>query len=129
MVERIGFGLYQSCGNMGSVGHMFELQWCRWLGELDQGLDSLCIWQVQVSVYCDWRIPPSSIQSCCTLWISASYRVFVYGRYRKSICLWVVIGPGFVSTSPAFMRSSVFTWPACQNGKLAPHCWGREGST
>ena len=25
-----------------------------------------------------------SVQSCCTLWISASYRVFVYGRYRKS---------------------------------------------
>ena len=32
-----------------------------------------------------------SVQSCCTLSISASYHVFVYGRYRKSrlvcVCL------------------------------------------
>ena len=26
--ERIGFGLYQSCGNRESVGHVFG--WCRW---------------------------------------------------------------------------------------------------
>ena len=31
------------------------------------------------------------IKSCCNLWISASYRVFVYGRYRKSrlVCVWL----------------------------------------
>ena len=28
--ERIGFGLYQSCGNIGSVGRVFWLLWCRW---------------------------------------------------------------------------------------------------
>ena len=30
--ERIGFGLYQSCGNRGSVVRVsvFELQWCVW---------------------------------------------------------------------------------------------------
>ena len=30
--ERIGFGLYQSCGNRGSVGRVsvFWLQWCGW---------------------------------------------------------------------------------------------------
>ena len=30
--ERIGFGLYQSSGNRGSVGHVsvFWLRWCRW---------------------------------------------------------------------------------------------------
>ena len=30
--ERIGFGLYQSCGDRGSVGHVsvFWLRWCRW---------------------------------------------------------------------------------------------------
>ena len=53
-----------SCGGMGGVGG--EL-----LGSLDQGLegwggvrsvrvvspDSLCRWQVQMSVYCAWRIP------------------------------------------------------------------------
>ena len=29
---RIGFGLYQSCGNRGSVRRVFVfgLQWCRW---------------------------------------------------------------------------------------------------
>ena len=28
--ERIGFGLYQSCLNRGSVGRVFGLRWCRW---------------------------------------------------------------------------------------------------
>ena len=28
--ERIVFGLYQSCGNKGSVGHVFGLRWCMW---------------------------------------------------------------------------------------------------
>ena len=37
-----------------------------------------------------------SVQSSCTLLISASYSVFVYGRYRKSIFLCVVVAPGFV---------------------------------
>ena len=47
---------------------VFWLWWCRWGVGLDQGLegwgsvvcmslDSLCRWQVQVSVYCAWRIP------------------------------------------------------------------------
>ena len=27
--ERIGFGLYQSCGNRGSVERVFGLRWCR----------------------------------------------------------------------------------------------------
>ena len=32
MDERIGFGLYQSCGDRVSVGHVsvFWLWWCRW---------------------------------------------------------------------------------------------------
>ena len=39
MDERIGFGLYQSCGDRGSVGHVsvFWLRWCRWVVGLDQG--------------------------------------------------------------------------------------------
>ena len=41
MDEKIGFGLYQSCGNRGNVGRVsvFWLWWCRWVGGLDQGLD------------------------------------------------------------------------------------------
>ena len=35
MTERIGFGLYQSCGNRASVGRVSEFGlrfcvWCRW---------------------------------------------------------------------------------------------------
>ena len=39
--KRIGFGLYQSYGNKGSVGcvSVFGLRWCRWVVGLDQGLD------------------------------------------------------------------------------------------
>ena len=57
--------------------------------------DSLCRCQVQVSVYCARRIPAHlrapNVQSCCTLSISASYHVFVYGRYRKSslVFMWL----------------------------------------
>ena len=47
-----------------------------------------------------------------------------------------VVGPGFVSTSPAFVRSSA-SYPAGphgqlaaqKNGKSGSHCWGREGPT
>ena len=58
-----------------------------------------------------------SVQSCCTLSISASYHVFVYGRYGNCLC--VVVGPGFFSTSAAFMRSSA-RHPAALHGRLAP---------
>ena len=44
MNERIGFGLYQSCGNMGNVVRVsvFVLRWCGWCrggSGLDQGLE------------------------------------------------------------------------------------------
>ena len=29
MDKRFGVGLYQSCGNRGSVGRVFGLRWCR----------------------------------------------------------------------------------------------------
>ena len=75
------------CGGVGGVGG----EWVggvggEWVGGLGQGLggwgcvlsvcvvslDSLCRCQVQVSVYCARRIPAPSVQSCCTLSISAS---------------------------------------------------------
>ena len=47
--EMIGFGIYQSCGNRGSVGRMsvFGLRWCEWCRwgvgwGLDQGLEGWC---------------------------------------------------------------------------------------
>ena len=75
--ESIGFGLYQSSEDRGSVGHVsvFWLRWCGWcrwgVGRgLGQGsgevgwcyvcvsLDSLCRWQVQVYIV---YLP------CCTI--------------------------------------------------------------
>ena len=50
-------------------------------------------------------------------------------------CLCVVVGHGFVSTSPVFMRNSAshLAGPhdrlAQNNGKSGPHCWEREVST
>ena len=48
-------------------------------------------------------------------------------------CLFKVVGPGLVSTSPAFVSSSA-SHPAGplgrhaqENGKSGTHCWGREG--
>ena len=80
-------------------------------------LDPLCIWQIQVFIVLGGYLrilSAPSIQSCCTLSTSSSYRVLVCSRYGKSrLFLCVVVGPGFVSTSPAFMRSSGSAWPAC----------------
>ena len=65
--------------------------------------------------------------------------------FRTCICLWQilqiqtclfkVVGPGLVSTSPAFVISSASHTAgphdrhAPKNGKSGPHCWGREGLT
>ena len=62
------------CGGIGGVGG-------EWVGGLDQGrerwggvmsvcgvsLDSPCIWQVQVSVYCAWRIPAHMRCTPCSI--------------------------------------------------------------
>ena len=63
--------------------------------------DSLCRWQaVYMYMYIVLggylrNLGTSNVKSCCTLSISASYHV-----------LCVVVGPGIVLTSLAFMRSS-----------------------
>ena len=103
-------------------------------------LDSLCRWQVQVSVYCAWRIPT---QLGCTQCPILLHLMDIY--FLTCICLWQisqiqtclfkVVGPGLVSTSPAFVSSSA-SHPAGshgqhaqKNGKSGPHWWGRKGST
>ena len=83
-------------------------------------LDSLWRWKVQVSAYCDRRIPAHlRCTQCSILWHLIDI------CFLTSICRWqisqiqtfygVVVGPGLVLTSPAYMRSSVSgaTWPAC----------------
>ena len=103
-------------------------------------LDSLCRRQVQVSVYCAWRIPAHLRCAQCSILLHLMDICFL-----TCICLWQisqiqtflfkVVGPGLVSTSPRFCEqqrqpSSGSAWPACpKNGKSGPHCWGRGGST
>ena len=108
-------------------------------------LDFLCRWQVQVSVYCAWRIPAHLRCTQCSILLHLMDICFL-----TCICLWQishiqtrlfsVVGPGLVSTSPAFVSSSA-SHPVGphgrhaqktgmpKNGKSGPHCWGREGST
>ena len=68
----------------------------------DVSLDYLCRWQVQVSVYCARR---------CSILLHLIDICFLTGTFLWHIsnmqtCLRVVVGPGLVSTSPDFMRSS-----------------------
>ena len=102
-------------------------------------LDSLCRWQVHVSVYCVWRIPAHLRCTQCSILLHLMDNGFL-----TCICLWhisqiqtflfKVVGPGWVSTSPAFVRSSAShpTGPHgrhAKNGNSGPQCWGRGGST
>ena len=103
-------------------------------------LDYLCRWQVQVSVYCAWRIPAHLRCTQCSILLHLMDICFL-----TCICFWQisqvqtflfkVVGPGLVSTSPALVSNSAShpagsAWPAClKNGKSGPHCWGRGGST
>ena len=103
-------------------------------------LDSLGRWQVQVSVYCAWRIPAHLRCTQCSILLHLMDICFL-----TCICLWQIsqiqtsllkfVRPGLVSTSPAFVSSSA-SHPACPHGRhaqqtlnQAPHCWGWEGST
>ena len=80
--------------------------------------DSLCRWQVQVSIYCAGRLHAHLGCTQCSILLHLIDICFL-----PCICLWqisqiqtrlcVVVGPGFVSTSPSFMRSSGSAWLAC----------------
>ena len=119
------------CGGVGGVGG-------EWVGGLDQGrerwggvmyvcgvsLDSLCRWQVQVSVYCAWQIPAHLRCTQCSILLHLMDICFLI-----CICLWKisqiqtflfkVVGPGLVSTSPTFVRNSA-SHPAGPHGRHAP---------
>ena len=86
-------------------------------------LDSLCRWQVQVSVYCAWRIPAHLRCTQCSILLHLMDICFL-----TCICLWQisqiqtflfgVVGPGLVSTSPAFVSNSA-NHPAGPHGRHA----------
>ena len=102
-------------------------------------LDCLCRWQVQVSVYCAWRIPAHLRCTQCSILLHLMDICFL-----TCICLWQisqiqiflfrVVGPGLGSTSPAFVSNSAshpagpHGWHA-KKGKSGPHCWRRGGTT
>ena len=122
------------------MGHVsvFKLRWCcgivgGWLGPGREGwyyacvcvvsLDYLCRWQVQVSVYCARKILAHLRCTPCSIRLH-----LIDIRFLTCICLWqilqiqtclcVVVGPGFVSTSPAFMKSSA-SHPAGPHDRFA----------
>ena len=55
MDKRIGFGLYQSCGDRGSVGRVsvFWLLWCRWGVGRGLGPGSVAVGWCYVCVRCE----------------------------------------------------------------------------
>ena len=84
-------------------------------------LDSLCRWQVQVSVYCAWRIPVHLRCTQCSILLHLMDICFLtciclYFISQIQTRLFSVVGPGLVSTSTAFVRSSA-SHPA------GPHDW------
>ena len=103
-------------------------------------LDYLCRWQVQVSVYCALRISAHLRCTQCSILLHLMDICFLtciclWQISQIQTCLFKVVGPGLVSTSPAFVSSSASQpagphgWHAQKNVKSGPHCWGREGST
>ena len=96
------------CGGVGGVGG-------EWHGGLGKGicgevsdLDSLCRSQGQVSVYCASRIPAHL--RCTQCWvllhlIDVCFLVCIFLEQTSQIQICVFVGPGLVSTSPAFVRS------------------------
>ena len=63
--------------------------------------------------------------TCICLWQISQIQTFLFK----------VVGPGVVSTSPAFVNNSANhpSGPHCRHAQKtvnrAPHCWGRGGST
>ena len=101
--------------------------------------DFLCRWQVRVSVYCARRIPAHPRCTQCSILLHLIDICFLpciclWQISKIQTCLCVVVGPEYVSTSPAFMRLSA-GHPAGrhdrlgQNAKSGPLCWGRAVST
>ena len=89
-------------------------------------LDYLCIWQVQVSVYCARRIPAHLGCTQCSIIlhlidICLLTCICLWQISQIQTCLRVVVGPGLVSTSPASMMSIV-SHPAGlpKNGNRSP---------
>ena len=91
--------------------------------------DSLCRWQVQVSVYCARRIHVHLGCTKCSILLHLINICFLlciclWQISQIQTCLCVVVEAGFVATSPVFIRSSD-SHPAGQHNRIAPKKWGR----
>ena len=86
-------------------------------------MDYLCRWQVQVSVYCAWRIPAHLRCNQCSIMlhlmdICFETCIYLWQISQIKTCLFKVVGPGLVSTSPVFVSSSA-SHPAGRHGRHA----------
>ena len=126
------YNFYFGYGGVGNVGG-------EWLGGLDQGRErwgyimycmrcesviTLCRWQVQVTMYCTWRIPAHLRCTQCTILLHLMDICFL-----TCICLWQISHIQtrltsvcrtwiMISTSPAFVSSSA-SHPAGPHGRHA----------
>ena len=91
-------------------------------------------------MYCAWRIPAHLRCTQCSILLHLMDICFLTCICLLQISqiqtfLFRVVGPGLVSTSPAFVSNSASNPAgphgrhAQKNGKSGPHCWGRGGST
>ena len=90
-------------------------EWSRYPMWLWLSLDCLCRWQVHVSIYCARRIPAHLRCTQCSMLLYLIHICFLpciclWQISQILTCLYVVVGSGFVLTSPAFMRSSGSAW-------------------
>ena len=74
-------------------------------------MDYMCRWQVQVSVYCAWRIHAHLRCTQCSILLHLMDICFLtciclWQISQIQTCLFKVVGPRLVSTSPAFVSSS-----------------------
>ena len=96
--------------------------------------DSLCKWQVQIYVYCTRRIPAHLRCNQCSILlhlISCLSYICLWQVSHIQTCLCVVVGPGLVWISPAFMMGSA-SHPAGPHGWPSQKMvisWGQEVST
>ena len=134
---RIGCWLYQSYGEQGECGTcgcvlvaavsvgsgLGQEGWDGVMSVCVVSLDSLRRWQVHVSVYCT-RLIHGHLR--CTQYsimlhlidICFLPYIFLWQILQIQTCLCVVVGPGLVSTSPAFLMGSA-SHPAVPHGRLA----------
>ena len=90
-------------------------------------LDYMCRWQVQVSVYCAWRIPAHLRCTQCSILlhlmdICVLTCICLWQISQIQTCLFKVVGPGLVSTSPAFVSNSASRPAGPHAGRFGTIC-------